>query len=280
MLLKRLFFIGAFAFFISAAQAQNLNVGTYNLRYHNAGDSLNGNGWLQRYPVITQIVRFNDLDIFGTQEGLYDMLVNLQDNLPGYKWIGLGRDDGKQAGEHSAIFYKATKFDLLDHGDFWLSTITDRPNKGWDAVLPRICSWGKFKEKKTGFVFYFFNLHMDHIGVVARRESAKLVLAKVTAMAGNIPTILTGDFNVDQTSESYAVVNNSGLLKDCFTLAPVKLATGGTFNDFNINTDDDKRIDHIFISKQFTAQRYAILTNHNHGRLPSDHYPVVVVLSH
>jgi len=204
----------------------------------------------------------------------------MADNLPGYKWIGIGRDDGKQAGEHSAIFYKTGKFKLLKQGNFWLSTITDRPNKGWDAALPRICSWGLFKEIKTGFVFYFFNLHMDHIGVVARHESAKLVLSRVKQMAENIPTILTGDFNVDQTSDSYAVVNNSGLLKDCYQLSPLKLATGGTFNNFDINTDNDKRIDHIFITKQFKVKRYGILTNSYHGKLPSDHYPVVVDLEH
>ncbi len=264
----------------SAAFAQQLHVGTYNLRYDNAEDSVKGNGWQHRYPVIANIIRFNDLDIFGTQEGLYHMLNNLTDSLPGYKWIGVGRDDGKQAGEHSAIFYKTAKFKLLKQGNFWLSTITDRPNKGWDAVLPRICTWGEFREIKTGFTFYFFNLHMDHIGVVARRESAKLVLSRVKQMAGKVPAILTGDFNVDQTSESYAVVNNSGLLKDCYTLSPIKLATSGTFNSFDVNTSNFSRIDHIFITRNFKVKRYGILTNTYHGRLPSDHYPVVVELEH
>ncbi|HTD99128.1 MAG TPA: endonuclease/exonuclease/phosphatase family protein [Mucilaginibacter sp.] len=280
--MKNNFFLSLLIIFLSVTSsfAQQLHVGTYNLRYANSGDSVKGNGWGLRYPVITKIILFNDLDIFGTQEGLYPMLNNMADNLPGYKWIGIGRDDGKQAGEHSAIFYKTGKFKLLKQGNFWLSTITDRPNKGWDAALPRICSWGLFKEIKTGFVFYFFNLHMDHIGVVARHESAKLVLSRVKQMAENIPTILTGDFNVDQTSDSYAVVNNSGLLKDCYQLSPLKLATGGTFNNFDINTDNDKRIDHIFITKQFKVKRYGILTNSYHGKLPSDHYPVVVDLEH
>jgi len=264
----------------SASFAQQLHAGTYNLRYDNAEDSVKGNGWRYRYPVIAGMIRFNDLDIFGTQEGLYHMLNNLADSLPGYKWIGIGRDDGKQAGEHSAIFYKTSKFKILKQGNFWLSTITDRPNKGWDAVLPRICTWAKFRETKTGFTFYFFNLHMDHIGVAARRESAKLVLSRVKQMAGHVPAILTGDFNVDQTSESYAVVNNSGLLKDCYTLSPVKLATNGTFNNFDVHTSDSSRIDHIFITRDFKVKRYGILTNTYHGRLPSDHYPVVVELEH
>lgn len=262
------------------AQAQQLNVATYNLRYDSKDDSIAGNGWRARYPNIANIIRFNDLDIFGTQEGLYHQLTQLNDSLPGYKWIGVGRDDGKHAGEHSAIFYKADKFKVLRSGNFWMAEVTDKPNKGWDAALPRICSWAQFKEIKTGLVFNFFNLHMDHIGVIARRESAKLVMAKIKAMAGDTPTILTGDFNVDQTNESYTLLNTSGLLRDSYELSPVKLAPSSTYNAYDVNTAGDSRIDHIFVTKRFTVSRYGILTNTYHGRLPSDHYPVVVTLKY
>ena len=269
-----------FTLFFSTAIAQQLNIGTYNLRYANATDSARGNGWGQRYPVIAQIIRFNDLDIFGTQEGLRPMLDNLADSLPGYKWLGVGRDGGDK-GEHSAIFYKTAKFKLLKSGNFWLSpTDMEHPNVGWDAALTRVCTWAQFREIKTGYVFNFFNVHMDHMGVVARRESAKLIMAKMKQMTGDIPTILTGDFNTDQKSDAYSTLNDSGLLKDCYLLAPVKLATQGTFNDFQINTDSQyRRIDHVFVTKHFKPLRYAILTNTYRGKLPSDHYPVVVILS-
>ena len=264
----------------TATHAQHqINVATYNLRYANKNDSIAGNGWGQRFPVAAQLIRFQDLDIFGTQEAKYHQLNDLTDSLPGYKWIGVGRDDGKQGGEFSAIFYKQAKYKVLKSGNFWLSTVTDKPNKGWDAALPRICTWVQFKEAKTGFVFYFFNLHMDHVGVVARRESAKLVLAKIKEMAGKTPAVLTGDFNVDQTSDSYAVINDSGVLKDTYVLSPVKLAPSNTFNNFDANTAGDKRIDHIFVTKEFKVLRYGILTNTYHGRVPSDHYPVVAILA-
>jgi endonuclease/exonuclease/phosphatase family metal-dependent hydrolase len=230
-------------------------------------------------------------------------LENMKESLPGYAYIGVGRDDGKDGGEHSAIFYNTAKFRLLEKGDFWLSTITDRPNKGWDAVLPRICSWGKFKEIKTGFTFYFFNLHMDHIGVKARAESAKLVLAKVKEMGGNTPAILTGDFNVDQTSESYQLINNSGVLKDAYETTAIRYALNGTFNSFKSNSFTDSRIDHIFLTKDFKVEKYGILTdsyrsrdekaektdatdapkeialNKYSAREPSDHFPVMAVVS-
>lgn len=111
-----------------------LTVASYNLRYANAGDSVAGNGWRQRYPVIASLIRFHGFEIFGTQEGYLPQLEDLRRKLPGYEYIGVGRDDGKDAGEHSAIFYRTDLFELLDKGDFWLSETPDVPGKGWDAV--------------------------------------------------------------------------------------------------------------------------------------------------
>src|SRR5690606_24570908 len=161
-----------------------------------------------------KLIQFHDFDIFGTQEGLKHQLDYLQEEMPGYAYIGVGRDDGKDAGEYAAIFYKKELFELLDKGNFWLSEDTTKPNKGWDAVLPRICSWGKFKEKSSGLVFFFFNTHFDHVGTIARQESAKLILNKINKTTGTSPTIVTGDFNVDQHSPSYNVLENSNKLAD------------------------------------------------------------------
>lgn len=305
---NRVFFTLSILFLLSLkVSAQQLTLATYNLRNDspNNDDSVRGNGWKQRLPVVANLIRFHDFDIFGTQEGLFHQLKNLENAMPEYAYTGIGRDDGKTKGEYSAIFYKKDKFKLLNHGDFWMSEITNKPNKGWDAVLPRICSWGSFQEIKTGFKFYFFNLHMDHIGVVARRKSAELVLEKIKEIAKNQPVILTGDFNVDQTSDSYAVINNSFTLKDAYELSPVKYANNGTFNDFNPNTKTDSRIDHIFLSKNFKAKRYGVLTDSYRApgddgtgkssaadapkevalqkytaKLPSDHFPVMVVISY
>lgn len=291
--MKKLFILLSFAIiFCSTCFGQQFTVATYNMRNDNPSndDSLRGNGWKQRLPVIVKLIQFHDFDIFGTQECLFHQLKNLKSNMPGYSYTGIGRDDGKTAGEFSAIFYKTSKFKLLAHGDFWLAPITDKPNKGWDAALPRICSWGAFREIKTGYKFYYFNLHMDHIGVTARRESAKLVLTKIKAIAGKSPVIFSGDFNVDQTSDSYAVINTSGTLKDAYELSPIKYAENGTFNDFDANRKTSERIDHIFLTKDFTVKRYGILTDsyrakaaggkEYEAKLPSDHFPVMIVVDH
>ena len=296
--MKRLPFVILFFGASISLHAQTLRVATYNLRYANPGDSVAGNGWQQRCPILAGQVLFHDFDIFGTQEGLYRQLEELKAALPDYTYIGVGRDDGAQGGEHSAIFYKKEQFKLLRKGDFWMSTITDQPNKGWDAACPRICSWGEFKDMESGLRFLFFNLHMDHVGVEARRESATLVLAKIREIADKNPVILVGDFNVDQHSEPYLLFNTSGILQDAYDKSPIRYANNGTFNAFKTDLKSDQRIDHIFLTPHFTVLRYGILTDiywipqpdknqvvrngkapshHRFSpRMPSDHFPVMV----
>ena len=176
---------------------------SYNLRNANSADSLQGDGWGNRCPIIARLVQFHEFDIFGTQEGLRHQLDSLKTNLPKYDYIGVGRNDGKKGGEHAAIFYRIDKFELLEHGDFWLSETPEKPSVRSEGVIPRNCTRGKFKYKDTGFEFLFFNLHMDHIGKQARVESALLVQQKMKEIGENLPAILTGDFNVDQTHRSY-----------------------------------------------------------------------------
>ena len=297
--------------------AQQLLVGSYNIRYKNANDSVNGNVWTKRCQVICDQVNFMAPDIFGAQEVLYSQLQNMLNALDGYGYIGIGRDDGKQAGEYEAIFYKTDKLKLLDHGDFWLSETPDKPGLGWDAACIRLCTWGKFaiidpendthggffnlrRQKKDHRVIYFFNLHMDHVGVVARREAAKLVVSKVKEIAQGAPVFITGDFNVDQDNEIYSIFTQSGILKDSYNAARIRFAENGTFNAFKTEYYTTSRIDHVFVSPETYVESYGVLTNSywtpdeidetlkssdapqeitfdNYiRRNPSDHYPVFV----
>ncbi len=287
---------------VVSISAQQLIVGTYNLRNHNHDDELQGNGWSQRCPVISQLVTFNDFDVWGAQEVLHDQLNDLLSAMPQYGYLGVGRDDGKTGGEYAPIFYKKSRLKVLKEGHFWLSQHTDYPNKGWDAACIRICTWGFFKDLKTNKKFWFFNLHMDHMGVVARRESSRLILKKVKEFCGNAPVILTGDFNVDQTHESYRLLANSGILRDTYKIADMSYALNGTFNDFDPFSKTDGQIDHIFVSRQFHVYRFGILTDTyrtlrkdtaNEGnsskdissqkydiRMPSDHFPVKAILQY
>lgn len=275
---------------VSILNAQQLNVASYNVRNSNPNDAKAGNGWEQRCPVLTQLITFHDFDIFGAQEVKHNQLEDMLNALPQYSYIGVGRDDGKTKGEYAPIFYRKDKFKLLKSGNFWLSEDTSKPNKGWDAAYTRICTWGEFKDITGKFRFWFFNLHMDHIGVVARRESAKLVISKIKEMCGKDPVILTGDFNVDQTSESYQVLHESGILSDSYEVTQLRYATNGTCAGWNPNTYTPNRIDHIFVTKNFIVEKYGVLTdtyrikNEATGmyeaRIPSDHFPVKAVLKY
>lgn len=288
---------------IQGIKAEELTVATFNIRYQNSSDSVKGNGWKQRLPIVCDLIQFHNFEIFGAQEVLHNQLQDMLAGLPGYAYVGVGRDDGKTKGEYAPILYQKDKFRVIESGHFWMAEDTERPNKGWDAALPRICTWAELENLKTGFKFYFFNLHMDHVGVEARKNSAKLVLDKVAKMCNGLPVILAGDFNVDQNSPNYAILNGSELLNDSYEVAKIKYATNGTFNNFRPDMMTDSRIDHVFVSPGFSVERYGILTDtyrtetedskaessgnfprevrlSNYvARTPSDHFPVKVVLN-
>lgn len=264
-----LFFIEGFS--------QNLTVGTFNLRYDNPKDS--GNLWKDRQPVVAALIRFHEFDVLGTQEGLQNQLDGLQLSLPEYSHYGLGRDDGKDKGEHSAIFYRTDKFNLLNKGDFWLSETPEKPGPGWDAHLNRICSWVQLQDKQSKKKFYFFNVHYDHQGVQARKESSKLILAKIHQIAGNEPVVLSGDFNGDHQSQWYKTLAESPLLHDSYKEAKFAYASNGSFNGFGSTLARNEIIDHIFVTPRIAVKRYGILTDTYHGKYPSDHFPVLVSLS-
>lgn len=283
--------------------AATFNAASYNLRQANRQDSVAGNGWGRRLPHVADLIRFHGFDIFGTQEGFKHQLDSLSARLPGYAYVGIGRDDGKNEGEHSAIFYRTDLFELLDHGDFWLSEHPDSPGLGWDAVCPRICSWGKFMHRPSGRVFVFFNLHMDHVGKQARIESAKLVKQMIGRVAKGEPAIVTGDFNVDQTHQSYRTMKGNGELLDSYEVAQVRYAPNGTFNSYETDNYSTSRIDHVFVTPDITVERYGVLTDTYRTadgdtvraelvaapgeiearkytpRIPSDHFPVMVELT-
>lgn len=272
--------------FATTLQAQTLYVGEFNIRNANDKDAKAGNGWERRCPVVCNIFRIENFDIFGAQEVYHSQLEDLCEALPQYGYVGVGRDDGKQAGEYAPIFYKKDRIKCLSSGAFWLSETPDVVgSKGWDAKYPRVCTWGQFKDLKSGKKFWMFNLHLDHKGVEARKQSCHLVLAKVKEMCGNQPYILMGDFNVDQKNEIYGILADSGVFHDSFETAAVRFAETGSMNFFKVNYKTDLRIDHVFLSPKLKALDYAVLTysywtevepDVYEQRLPSDHYPVGV----
>ncbi|WP_314299136.1 endonuclease/exonuclease/phosphatase family protein [Capnocytophaga sputigena] len=255
--------------------AQNLSVTTYNIRYDNSYDGINS--WTEgnRKEKVFTIINDANPDIFGVQEALVHQLKFLEERFPTYQREGVGRDDGKEAGEHSAIFFKKNRFILLDKGNFWLSQTPDVPSLGWDATCcNRICSWVKLKDKKT--IFWVFNLHFDHEGKVAQIQSADLVLRKIKEIAKNGKVILMGDFNLP--TEHPAVQKIASQLYDTQLSPTNKTPNMGTFNAFKTDEPLKGHIDFIFVQKSIKVKQYKIIETRIDSLYPSDHLPVWVQL--
>ena len=256
-----------------AQKNEPINVATYNLRYNTANDGVNA--WPNRKEFVKALITYHEFDIFGTQEGLRGQLNDIVE-LKDFAFLGKGRDDGKEGGEHSAIVYRKDRFKVLKSGDFWLSETPDKPGKGWDATCcNRICSWSKFKDLKTKKDFYFFSVHFDHQGVEARRQSGKLMVKKIQEIATDAPVICVGDLNslpdTEQVKEIQTILNDAQKVR---VAAPY--GTEGTFNAFKFDAPMKNRIDYIFVDKRISVLKYGVLTDAKDQRYPSDHQPVVI----
>lgn len=298
-----LFALIILAFSLNAQDLHKIKVASFNVRNDNSYDEAAGNGWKHRCPVVASMILFHDLDIIGTQECKNNQVEELDERLDNYSYIGRGRGETPTEDEYSAIYYKTDRFKLIKNGDFWLSQTPNVPSLGWDANQNRICTWGEFEEIATGFRFYAFNLHLDHVGVEARKNSAELLLQKMKEIAGDAAAFSTGDFNFDQYTTNYKIINSSGFLLDSYLLAPIRHDMNGTLNEFNVTTLTNRRIDHVFVTSEFTPLRYGVLTEmywtDKEGQIarpeafpdetvvveavprsPSDHYPIVVELQY
>jgi len=259
---------------VSFSFAQSMNIATYNIRFDNPNDI--GNLWKDRAPHLVNLIKFHQMDIIGTQEGMYHQLEEIKKEL-GFPYEGVGRDKGGKEGEFSAVFYNPEKVKVLDQSTFWLSETPENPSKGWDAALNRVCTWVKF-ESKEGKKFYVFNIHYDHIGQKAREESSKLVIRKIKEInKENLPVVFIGDFNVMPDNPAYKTVLDNSDLKDSRLISKTpSIGNQGTFNGYNWEKLPEGIIDHIFVSPNITVLRHGILTDNYGLKYPSDHFPVMV----
>jgi len=256
----------------SAAGPLPFNVATYNLRYNNPGDG--PNAWPARKDAVTALIRYHEFDVFGTQEGLAGQIADLA-QMTEFDHVGVGRDDGKQAGEHSAIFFRKSRFALLDKGDFWLSETPGRPSFGWDATCcHRLASWARLRDRTSGRALFVFSVHFDHEGEQARRASADLVLRKIAEITKGEPAICVGDFN--STPETVQMQAMATAMRDAFRVTRTPpYGPVGTFNAFRLDAPMQDRIDYIFVDRHAEVLKYAVLSDSVDRRYPSDHHPVV-----
>jgi endonuclease/exonuclease/phosphatase family metal-dependent hydrolase len=279
--MMKIFSIFLFALVTGSAEAQELNVMTFNIRFNTVADSLNA--WPYRKDKVASQILFHEAHIIGVQEALHEQITDLQQGLPQYKYKGVGREDGKEKGEYSAIFYDTTRLQALQSKTFWLSETPEvAGSKSWDAAITRIVTWIKFRDKKTKKIFFAFNTHFDHIGQVARKESARIVLQKVNEIAGGTPAIISGDFNATPGDEPIRVImdrSNPLHLVDSkeISLKP-HYGPSGTFNAFKEKERDDQPIDYIFLKGNWKVLKHATISQSWQGRFASDHFSVLATV--
>lgn len=262
--------------------AQPLHIMTFNIRLNTASDG--ENAWPYRKDIAASQILFHDIQLLGVQEALHDQMVDLQERLPSFKFEGVGRDDGKAAGEYSAIFYDTSRLRVLESATFWLSLTPDIPgSKSWDAAITRIVTWVHFRDRKTKKDFYAFNTHFDHMGKIARAESAKLLLAKVRSIAGKKPVVVMGDFNAEPSAEPIQILlspNDPDRLINSLELSQTAhYGPTGTFNGFKNAELSDQPIDHIFLKNGGKVWKHATISQTWKGRFSSDHFPVMAVIN-
>ncbi len=283
ILLVALFCLGMIPAFLlfgqGGAPETGITVMTFNIRYDNPNDLQNA--WPNRKPLVASTIRFHKIDCAGLQEALNGQLKDLETLLPEYGWLGVGRDDGKEAGEYNPIFYLKSRLKIVAQSTFWLSETPDIPgSRGWDAACNRIVTWARFEDQTTKQTFFFFNTHFDHVGEVARLKSAELVLKKTGELGGSEPVIVTGDFNCRTDDAPYHLLV-SGNGKDPGLVDTLRLSRNGhygatqSFNGFNIELDPGNIIDFIFVRGIKTVLRHGIIAELWDGKFVSDHYPVI-----
>ena len=251
----------------------SFNLITYNIRMNTLADS--ANAWPLRKDKVAGLLKFHQADVFNVQEALPEQMDDLVNSFPDFDHVGVGRDDGKRAGEHMSIFFRKERFDKLTDGMFWLSETPFKPGLGWDAQCNRTGTWIKLKDKITKKSFYVFDTHFDHRGNKAREESAKLILKSIKEInKENLPLILTGDFNLTKKAlPIQLILKELNDAKDKSVSLPY--GPDGTSGGFGVKLMPHT-IDFVFINEKVEVVRHGVLTDSFGLFYPSDHLPVLV----
>ncbi len=259
---------------VAKERAERFSAMTFNIRLDIASDG--DNAWVHRRHAVTALVAYHAPDFVGMQEVLPGQKREVEADLPAYAWVGVARDDGHDKGEYSPLGFRRDRYALRASGTFWLSPTPDVPGKAWDAAYPRIATWARLESRRTRRQFLVVNTHFDHVGAVAKLESARQLVQWIDNFRREgDAVVLLGDFNSPTGSPPYTALIAGSTLRDTLPLSRTPhYGPRGTFTNFQITRLTDHPIDHIFVGDGITVLRHATLSDQTGGKLPSDHYPV------
>lgn len=275
-----LFLVVLLSCFYLAAHAQlPIKVMSFNIRLDVASDGINR--WDARKEKVAGLMQYYAADFIGGQEVQHHQLMYLKNALSQYDYIGVGRDDGKEDGEYSCIFYNKKNFTLVQDGTFWLSETPDSVSMGWDAACRRVCTYGLFKSNVTNQMLWVFNTHFDHMGVTARISSARLITEKIGQLTKSkkYPVIITGDFN-SRPNEAPALYMTEHFANARNSSSEKAYGPADTWNGFSFDKTPDGCIDYIFVNadKKLEVKKFATITDSYEMKYPSDHFPIMATL--
>ncbi len=281
LVIAALLFAAAVAVDADHQALEPLTVMTFNIRYGTAADG--ANQWSARQAHLFDLVRREGADLIGLQEALDFQIDDIVKAAPIYAVIGVGRDDGREAGEYSAILFNKDRLHVAESGTFWFSdTPAVAGSKSWGNSITRICTWARFIDK-DGHGFWHFNVHLDHQSQPSRERSTLLLRARIGARTVTTePVVVTGDFNVGETNPAVLTLTGATAggpaFVDTFRVLHRDERESGTFNGFKFGTTGGDKIDYVLAPPGTEVLRAEILRDSRDNRYPSDHFPVVARL--
>jgi endonuclease/exonuclease/phosphatase family metal-dependent hydrolase len=257
-----------------AVAAEPMTVMTFNIRYGTARDG--DNHWTLRRTFLFDVVREQSADIIGLQEALDGQIREITEAVPGYAVVGVGRDDGRTAGEYSAILVRKDRFNVAEAGTFWFSDTPAVPGStSWGNRITRICTWARLIDR-DGTAFWFFNVHLDHESQPSRERSTELLLRRIDARAfPGEPVVVTGDFNVGEDNPAILTMLGAKAFVDTYRVIHPDEKQVGSFSNFKLDSIDGPKIDYVLVQPGTDVLSAEIVRTARDGRYPSDHFPVV-----
>jgi endonuclease/exonuclease/phosphatase family metal-dependent hydrolase len=262
----------------AAPAREPIDVWSFNIRYGTAKDG--DNHWTLRRDQLFDLLRAEQPDLIGLQEALRFQVDEILAAVPGYASVGVGRDDGKAAGEMSCILFRTARFQVAESGTFWFSDTPETPGSThWGNRITRICTWARFVDR-DGTSFVHYNLHLDHESQPSREKSTALLRQRIAGRkAAGEPVIVTGDFNAGEQNPALQGLVSRGPsaqapFVDTFRVRHPDATEVGSFSGFTFGQTRGEKIDYVLVEPGTEVLDASIVRASRNGRYPSDHFPV------